>query len=252
MASPHLQPRPQRLPASLMVERRLLEALQTQQAHIARELHDGVGSSLAAIAITLGHLQSQFTAPLSSAAAASPHVRAQAALALTQLSAQVAQAIQATRELAGGIMPISSAPGALCQALQRLCSDVAAMPGICCQYTVMGDWAQLPQDMANHLYRIVQEGISNALRGGQASALELSLWQHGAQRELLLRDNGTGMSVASRAVSLEAIGQPVAAILRQGLGLDSMRVRSKLMGAQLRFSRPKQGGTLLAVRWKNA
>jgi two-component system sensor histidine kinase UhpB len=52
---------------------------------------------------------------------------------------------------------------------------------------------KLPDDAALALYRAAQEGITNALRHGQARHLRLVLGKHDGRVELLLVDDGSGL-----------------------------------------------------------
>lgn len=108
----------------------------------------------------------------------------------------------------------------------------------------------LDPQVALHLYRIAQEGLSNAHKHGQASAATVLLEVVEAPTDvarwlnrwnwirLQVRDNGCGIPL------------PVdyGALLRDGhLGLASMRERAQLIGGQLDIDRSPQGGAQVTV-----
>jgi two-component system sensor histidine kinase UhpB len=55
---------------------------------------------------------------------------------------------------------------------------------------------QLQSDVALTLYRAAQEGMTNALRHGQAHRLDLDVSAHADEVRLELRDDGRGLPVA--------------------------------------------------------
>ena len=83
--------------------------------------------------------------------------------------------------------------------------------------------------MATHLYRIAQEAINNATRHGKARNIFLFL--HAAGRSIRLRvvDDGTGISESGS----------------EGMGLDIMRYRARLIGGQLTIKTRYSRGTII-------
>jgi signal transduction histidine kinase len=82
-------------------ELRLIAALEAQQTHIAQELHDALGSQLSAIVMMLGAMQKL-----------KPQNNLQSDT-LDLLMQQAQAAVQTTRKLARGLMPVDKEPGAL-------------------------------------------------------------------------------------------------------------------------------------------
>lgn len=231
---------PQRgLRAQALVDekRQLVDALDAQQTRIARELHDGLGSNLAAASLMLGHFKTLL------AQGAAPDAAPALTLALDNIAAQIQLASQMARDAARGLMPIGDFPGALWRALERLCTDAHRLPGIKCSYAVAGSWDNVPPSAAHHAYRIVQEAMTNALRAGGATRLELKLVQRGLRREITLQDNGAGIDW----VAIDA----ARGTQNAGMGMASMRQRSQLMGAKLHWSAAPQGGTVVKLGWQD-
>lgn len=96
------------------------------------------------------------------------------------------------------------------------------------------------------LYRLLQEGIANALRHGQATCITLEAGPAAGERLLVtLSDNGAGFDLTN------VRGSP-----GEGRGLDNMRRRATQMGGELRIESAPGQGTRLALlvpivdRWK--
>lgn len=202
----------------------LITQLEAQQTRIAQELHDALGSRLAAIAMMLGAIKT--TQPQHNAS----HEALDRVIAHTQAAAQV------VRKLARGLMPVDATPGALWRLLEQLCADYDRIQGLRCEFAMRGDFDDLPAEAANHLYRIAQEALTNAWRSGQATHVTLTLMRYTGYSEIRVSDNGVGYTPASAA--------PPA-----GLGLRSMRARSALIGGYLSIQSSLPSGTALTVRW---
>jgi signal transduction histidine kinase len=81
-----------------------------------------------------------------------------------------------------------------------------------------------------HLYRIAQEAINNATRHGKPTKIFLFLNAAGCSIKLRVVDDGAGISESQS----------------EGMGLDIMRYRARLIGGQLTI-KPRNGrGTIIS------
>ena len=121
---------------------------------------------------------------------------------------------------------------------------VAAMRGFCAelalQHKVEIDFRHrdvplnLPPDVSLCLFRIMQEGLHNAIKHSGVRRFEVEVYGTADALELTLHDDGVGFD-------------PEAVASGAGLGLTSMRERLKLVDGELSIcSKPKQGTTLHA------
>jgi signal transduction histidine kinase len=204
----------------------LIAQLEAQQTHIARELHDALGSRLAAIVMMLAAMKT------------APHSQAASPAALDHVIAHAQDAAEVVRKLARGLMPVDDTPGALWRLLERLCADYDQIQGLRCEFVMHGDFDHLAPDVSNHLYRIAQEAITNALRDGHAKCVSITLTQFAAHREMAISDDGDGFSTTQP-------NQPQ----HHGLGLRNMRARSAIINADLSIQPGLSGGTTLKVTW---
>lgn len=206
-------------------ERVLISELEAQQAHIARELHDSLGSELAGLSLMLGSSKSI-------SATQAPGMAHHFDLALEQ----VKMAVEVSRALARGLTPVGELPGGLWRALQRLADDYQMIRGVSCDFSMDGEVDAIPTDVGNHLYRIAQEALANAVRHGKATHLEVALLRTGGLYSMTVSDNGSGFK--------EQPGPDT-----NGLGLRSMTARTKFIGGHIEFN-PRPGeGTRVTVQW---
>jgi signal transduction histidine kinase len=201
------------------LEAEILKISEQQQQRIGQDLHDGICQQMAGIELMSQVLQ-QNLAEKSRAAAD------QAAL----IGERVRDTISETRRLARGLCPVVLESEGLMAALSELAASTErATKGRCrfqCKTPVLiGDHA-----VATHLYRIAQEAVSNALRHGHGSRIDILLSSTPGHLALTVRDNGVGL--------------PEDALRRNGMGLRVMSYRAGMIGGTLAVQRAgRKGGT---------
>jgi PAS domain S-box-containing protein len=201
------------------LERAILQAVNREQYRIGNDLHDGLGQELTGIALMLrgvaGRLTTEYPAVL-------PEVEG-----ITRL---VSNAIENTRALARGLSPVNLERGGLQDALEGLAMHAMEVYGVQVSFSHRAPTGRLLNaEVANHLYRIAQEAVSNAARHGKARSIRLHLSIARAKVRLTITDDGVGM--------------PDTAIDAAGMGLKTMRYRARMMGGEVQFERAEPTGT---------
>lgn len=85
------------------------------------------------------------------------------------------------------------------------------------------------------LYRIVQEALNNIAKHANASLVEITLTRATGDMLIRVTDNGRGMTISGN--------------LRRTRGMENMRYRAKLLGAQLTWLNPTgTQGTVVEIR----
>ncbi|RYX91647.1 MAG: PAS domain S-box protein [Comamonadaceae bacterium] len=207
-------------------ERLLVSELEKQQAHIARELHDSLGSELAAVSLMVGGLQSITTR------------NTRLAQGLVRVQQQVQSAAGITRLLARGLMPVDDHPGALWNALEQLSSSTSALRGVSCELKLEGQDTGIAAEARNHLYRIAQEAITNALRHGKPSRIEIRVFEVDERCCMEIEADGNGFDAAA----MTGPGHT-------GIGLRSIMARAKTIGGSVEFTPKNMGGSCVSVYW---
>jgi PAS domain S-box-containing protein len=201
------------------LERAILQAVNREQYRIGNDLHDGLGQELTGIALMLRGVAGRLTAEYPSIL---PEIEG-----ITRL---VSNAIESTRALARGLSPVNLERGGLQDALEGLAMHAAELYGVqvTCTHRVK-TIRPLSAELANHLYRIAQEAVRNAVRHGQARSIRLHL--HGARAKVRL------------TVTDDGVGMPVDAVDAAGMGLKIMRYRARILSGEVRFERVDPTGT---------
>ena len=152
---------------------------------------------------------------------------------LSALSAVLGEAIDEARAVARGLCPLEPGGDALATALRALTRRVREASGISCSFEAVGHGDVPDTAAAQHLYRIAQEAVSNAVRHARAGRISVALL--GGETELLLtvEDDGVGPPTDGPA---------------EGMGLRSMAHRATLLGGVLTVDRAPGGGTRVTCR----
>ena len=80
----------------------------------------------------------------------------------------------------------------------------------------------------NHLYRIAQEAVQNALKHSGATNIDIELWSRPGELILSIVDDGRGLASENDSGS--------------GLGMRTMRFRASAIGGKLSIIRGAGGG----------
>ena len=204
--------------AQKALEQEILEISNREQRRLGSDLHDGLGQELTGLSLLLKGLEVQLSR------------EAQQYLSqIARLSDLLARAIQSTRSLARGLAPVNLERGGLTEALKHLVARCTDMYSMQCTFSV-GEQKlpDLEEGAATHLYRIAQEGTTNAARYARATAINVDLRTVGRKLQLSVTDNGIGLSAGL------AQGRP-------GMGLKIMEYRARMLGGTVAFEEPGQG-----------
>ena len=212
---------------SKRLENAILDISAREQRRIGQDLHDGLGQHLTGIAFMSKVLEQK----LADQALPESH-------AATKIVTLVNEAIHKTRELSRGLLPVVADALGLMSALEHYASEVEDLFGVECRFEC--DRPVLIHDdaVANHLYRIAQESVNNAIKHGHANHIRIDL-----SPLIDAGDEGISLSITDDGVGLPDDGASSA-----GMGLRIMNYRAKTMGGILRVQRSLQGGT--AVTWR--
>lgn len=212
--------------AQQQLAQHLLQAREAERRRLARELHDEMGQSLAA-------LQAEAAAMSLMTAQALP----QAAASAQAMGRTTAQLLEGLQRVLADLRPQALDRFGLTVALQSL----AAQPrrradGSTLQVVLQlpPDLPPLPRDHDVHIYRIVQEALTNALRHGDAREARIRLAREADGLCVEVVDDG-------RPAASDGLPAP-------GHGLLGMHERVMALGGRLHWAPPHaQGGSHLQV-----
>jgi signal transduction histidine kinase len=210
--------------ASLALQRSrvaLVSAREEERRRLRRELHDGLGPTLAGVTLGLHAARTQlFTAPDDA-----EHL-------LEALEAQVEQAVADVRRVVYGLRPPALDEFGLLRALQLHASQLEATAASLRITLDVPEEAlgPLPAAVEVAAYRIAGEALTNVVRHAHATACNVRVHLNRAL-EVDIADNGRGLAPDQQA----------------GVGILSMRERADELGGQLAIT-SDQRGTIVHAR----
>lgn len=202
------------------LEREVLEAAANEQRRIGSDLHDGLGQQLTAIEILCAGLKADVTR--------NPALARQ----VDQISRMLRDSIAQVRALSRGLVPVADAPDALWASLVELVQQTNSLGRAECRFDCPTVVLWDNPTAAAQLYRIAQEAVNNAVKHSGAKQITVALSQIGTVLELSVSDNGRGLPKKPRP----------------GLGLQVMRHRASVAGAELTVDSAPRKGTVIRCR----
>lgn len=198
--------------------RTALAAQEGERLRVARELHDEVGQSLTAAMIRAEH-------SLETGSSSSEDD-------LREVVETLRESLDDVRRIARELRPEALDDLGLINALIALCSRVSDQGSISVRRNLVGTLPPLSPEIELVVYRVAQEGLTNALRHADASQATLSLEVVESQLRLSVIDNGVGMPTT---------------LPPDTVGLAGMRERALLIRGQLRINSNPGAGTELLL-----
>jgi signal transduction histidine kinase len=205
------------------LEKEILEISNREQRRIGHDLHDGVCQQLAGIAYRIDILADQLQEKSAAESAEAERV-----------GALVNEAITKTRGVARGLFPVQLEENGLIWALEDLAANASNLFRIKCHLSYEEPFPEVENDVALHLFYIVQEAMLNAAKHGKAAHVNISLARQGERLALTIHDDGSGFESSGSNYT--------------GMGIRIMRYRARVIGATLDLtSRPGQGTQISCV-----
>lgn len=201
------------------VERYVLQISEKERARIGQDLHDGLCQSLAGVACLAEALAKELRCSGLSGV--------EAALEIANL---VRRCGDEARQMAAGMHPVILAMKGIGPALRDLACTVSRQSEVACIVESDPEVHVSDPGTAINLYRIAQEAISNAIKHGNATKVQIRLTAENSKVTLTIRDNGKGFPA-----------KPI----RAGMGLHTMRYRATTLGGTLEIRAAGRRGTIL-------
>ena len=202
---------------------RLIQAQEEERHRIARELHDDISQQLALLSVELQGLAN--ANPKSS----------------VELSDWTERLLKRTSQISSDIHALSHRLHSskleymgVVAAIAGFCSEITSQTGQEIDFEHTDVPTSLPQDISLCLFRVLQEGLHNAVRYSGSQHVKVELRGTPGAVQLVVRDSGSGFD-------------PEAAMKNGGLGLISMRERVGLVKGTISIVSKPQAGTEISV-----
>jgi signal transduction histidine kinase len=199
-------------------------AVAEERSRIARELHDIVAHAVSVMVLQVGAVRHKLPPALAEASDALKSVERTGRTAL----AEMRQLLAAMRP-DGDEAEFTPQPGL--DGLDSLLKDIDRA-GLPVRLHADGDPFPLPRAVDLSAYRIIQEGLTNALKHAQASHADVIVRYGSDELQIEIRDDGRG------AATTDGLGH----------GLVGVRERIKIYGGEMSAGTATEGGFVLSTR----
>lgn len=205
------------------LEREILDVAEREQRRIARDLHEGLGQTLAGLAFMAKDVEHRL------------HRLAPAEAGdLRKIGDLISQAVEYTRSLAKGLSPVEVLADGLMIALREFAASVEPVYHVPCRLECDPPVPIGDETVAMNLYYIAREAVHNAVRHAKPTQVVIRLTRSANTVTMTVRDDGAGF--------------PPGDLPRHAMGLRLMQYRARMIGAALEFIPNPEGGTCVTCR----
>jgi signal transduction histidine kinase len=213
------------IPEQKRLERECLRTGERERTRIGQELHDDLCQVLAGLAFMLHRVGER-------AGRTDPELAAE----VQALNGEISSVTERVRTLSRGLFPV----GLDHTGLRRALEDCAEHARLRFQVEVELDLprrlpAHSPEQVL-HVYRIVQEAVSNSVRHGGARRLRLGVSSSHGEVQLRIEDDGRGFPAGGDGTN-------------PGIGLHVMEYRAKVLGGTVRFGNHAPRGAAVRLSY---
>ncbi len=213
-----------------MLYEQLLNAQEAERQKISKDLHDSIGSNLAAL--KFGLEKKRFTEGTSD----------DCKISLDKLIHLVKDTISETRRIYSDLRPkVLDDLGILmtiqwfCRRFREIYSDIRITSAVDIQEE------DIPEEIKIVIYRILQEALNNIVKHSHADTADISIRKTAEKIELSISDNGRGFDVAEMSQQEKRHSR--------GMGLLSMKERVLFSGGDFFIQSQKEDGTTISIIW---
>ena len=208
----------------------LLNAQEKERRLVAREIHDSIGSSLAAI---------KFKVEAALAQAGDHNLQPEATL--KSVIPVIQGAIDETRRIQTNLRPLMLDDLGILATIGWFCRQYeSTYASIIIKQEIDLNEGEVTDSLKTVIFRVVQEALNNIAKHSRADQVHLSLQKVKGRIELVLEDNGQGFNL-KKVLGSESV--------KRGLGLTSMRERTELSGGSFVLESTEGKGTKLRASW---
>ncbi len=200
------------------LEESILEIEERERQRIGHDLHDDLGQLLTGIAFKSQTLLDKLKNE--------QHPLVEDVIRMTSL---IDQTKEHAKDLSRGLSPIGQDSEGFIAALDNLASYPPKAFGISCVLECKENFSVNSRKKAMHLYRIVQEAVTNAVKHAAPKQIKIYLEKEHDKIKMTVKDDGTGFAEVSRQIN--------------GMGLQIMKYRANMIGASLDIDSEINRGT---------
>lgn len=204
---------------------RIIEVQEEERKRLSREIHDGPAQMMANVLLRSDLIERTYREKGADSAFQE----------IASLKEMVRQALTEVRRIIYDLRPMTLDDLGLVPTLRKYMDTIEEYnKGIRLNFLSSGKEERLPNNYETAIFRLVQEGISNAIRHGKSSEITVEMNWLKDQVEINVTDNGTGFDQGI--------------VKNQSFGLAGMKERIELVEGEFLINSSPGNGTILMFR----
>lgn len=215
--------------ALLRANEDVLTAHEQERARLARDIHDSIGQWLTTIKLRLEMFHED-----------ADRGRSTPPDEVRNLVSDVSSVIDDTRRVAHDLSPAFLDEQGLAAAMRGHAERIASHKRIAVAVD-FDETLALPKAKRDHLYRFFQEALNNAASHSGGNRIVVSVLRHRSEAVLTISDNGNGFDHEQPGRTAHDKGS--------GLGMKSMRDRTRLLNGKINVVSKADQGTSVQLRF---
>lgn len=210
------------------ISKKMLDALEADRKTIAKELHDSIGASLAAIKFSLEEKLTRMTS-----------TPPNDLISLESIVSYLMDTIKETKRISANLRPSTMDDLGLSATITWFCREFKTFyKNIEIDQNIEIDEDDISETMKIVIYRILQEAMTNAAKHGRPDRIGLALKRRGMDVLLTISDDGLGFDPGTGLISMDPLS---------GHGISGMKERAEICGGNISIESRSGGGTRVAV-----
>ena len=200
----------------LLAAKFMIEGQEKERERLARDLHDDLGSQLAAIKLHLENMDSDQSNEFH------------------KTKTRINNAYEDVRRISHNLMPLSLSQAGLPSAVRDLSQNISTSKKLHIDVQTIGLENRLDATTEVMLFRIIQEAMKNIIRHAEAQNVVVQIINDGNLIALTIEDDGKGFDMNKKEN-------------KEGLGMKSIKSRVEFMNGKLDIRSKEGEGTSIYV-----
>lgn len=205
------------------LENELLEIAENERRSIGFDLHDDIGQKLMGVSLMLKAVETTLT-----------HKRMPEAQEMKKVQGLIDEVINHTHNLAHSASSFDAQGDDLSALLKKLAANARKTFGVACHVSLPHPMPALSQDIVLQLYKIAQESVSNAIKHGKATRVNIKLSHETEHLELEVKNDGKPF--------------PIDREPSNRMGLRIMNFRARTIGGVFQIGPGEEQGAIVTCR----
>lgn len=212
-----------------LLSSRILSAEENERKRIAHELHDGIGQLLGAIKFRIESVLIKLDEKKDSTKDT-----------LNDVVSLIQRTIEEIRRILTALRPSILDDLGIIPTINWLCREFQkTYPDVHIEKLIHVNESEVPEELKTVIFRVLQESFNNIAKHSGADRIQITLNKTDGNIQLMVEDNGVGFDPSTLLTSKETAG----------IGLQSIRERSRLSGGIFHVTTNPGIGTKISVSW---